>query len=72
MWKSVKQVTPSHVTMHAQSLCARRLLDILQYTYIFYIHRYNTIILTPLLLKYMGQRQLVKRSHGQTHAILIY
>ena len=24
MWKSAKQLTPSHVTMHAQSLCARK------------------------------------------------
>ena len=29
------------------------------------------IQLTPLVLKCMGQRQLVKPSHGQTHAILI-
>ena len=28
--------------------------------------------LTLLVLKYMGQCQLVKPSHGQTHAMLIY
>ena len=33
MSKSAKQVTPSHVTMHAQSLCARRYYRLLQ-TYV--------------------------------------
>ena len=33
MWKSAKQVTPSHVTMYAQSPCARKAVVLPKHIY---------------------------------------